>query len=69
MARFLIIAGIILLVLGLILKFAPGLLGWVGNLPGDIRIKGENYSIFIPVTSMIIISVIGSIIIHLLYRR
>jgi Protein of unknown function (DUF2905) len=69
MAKYLIIAGMFILLLGLILYFVPGLLGWFGNLPGDIRIKGEKYSLFIPITSMIIVSVIGSIIIHLFFRQ
>jgi hypothetical protein len=31
--------------------------GWFGNLPGDIRIESENTSVFIPITSMIVVSV------------
>jgi hypothetical protein len=69
MARFLIIAGIVILLLGLVLQFAPGLLRWFGHLPGDIRIQGEKYSLFIPITSMIVVSVIGSILINLFFRR
>ncbi|MGH8498106.1 MAG: DUF2905 domain-containing protein [Methylococcales bacterium] len=69
MARFLIIAGAAILLLGLVLHFAPGLLGWFGNLPGDIRIKGEKYSIFIPITTMIVVSVVGSILISLFFRH
>ncbi len=69
MAKFLVIAGVGILLLGLVLHFAPGLLGWFGNLPGDIRIKGEKYSIFIPITSMIVVSVVGSILINMFFRH
>ncbi|MGR9106633.1 MAG: DUF2905 domain-containing protein [Gammaproteobacteria bacterium] len=69
MAKVLILAGVVLLLIGLILQLAPGLLGWFGNLPGDIRIRGEKYSIFIPITSMIVLSVIGSILIQWFFRR
>ena len=41
MARWFIIAGLILVVVGLVLYFAPGVLHWFGRLPGDIRIENE----------------------------
>lgn len=69
MARLLIILGIVILLVGLTLQFAPGLLSWFGHLPGDLRIKGERYSIFIPITSMIVVSVIGTIVFNLFFRR
>jgi len=68
MARWLIIAGSIILVLGLILQFAPWLLNWFGKLPGDIRIESGRNRIFIPITSMIIVSIIVTILINI-FRR
>ena len=68
MARWLIIAGSIILVLGLILQFAPWLLNWFGKLPGDIRIESGRSRIFIPITSMIIVSVIVTLLINI-FRR
>lgn len=68
MARWLILAGLILVVVGLVLQFAPGLLGWFGRLPGDIRIEGENGRVFIPITSMIIVSVVLSLLLNLFNR-
>ena len=68
MARWLIIAGSIILVLGLILQFAPWLLNWFGKLPGDIRIESGRSRIFIPITSMIIVSIIVTILINI-FRR
>jgi Protein of unknown function (DUF2905) len=61
--------GIILVMLGLILNYAPWLVNWFGKLPGDIRIEDENKSIFIPITSSIAISIILSIIANLLFRK
>ena len=55
-------AGIV--VLGAMVRFAPGLFGWFGNLPGDINIEGENSRVFIPITSMIVVSVILTIIVN-----
>ena len=68
MARWLIIAGSIILVLGLILQFAPWLLNWFGKLPGDIRIESGRSRIFIPITSMIIVSIIVTVLINI-FRR
>lgn len=68
MARWLIIAGSIILLLGLIYQFAPGLLNWFGKLPGDIRIESGRSRIFIPITSMIIVSIIVTVLINI-FRR
>lgn len=65
MARWFVIAGIIMIATGLLLHFAPGALNWFGRLPGDIRIDSERIKIYIPITSMIIISLILTLIIRL----
>lgn len=46
-----------------------GALSWFGRLPGDIRITTGNARIFIPITSMIILSVALSLLLFLLRRR
>lgn len=68
MARWFVIAGIILIVVGAILHFAPGLLNWFGKLPGDINIRSEGSRVFIPITSMIIVSVVLTIVLNLFNR-
>lgn len=60
MAKWFIIIGIAFLMIGILLHFAPNLLSWFGKLPGDIRYEGENSKVFIPITSMIIISILLS---------
>lgn len=69
MAKVLILTGSILLLAGLILNYAPGLLAWFGKLPGDFHIRNENSQIFIPTTSMLVISVVFTIIFNLFLRR
>lgn len=69
MARWLIVAGGFLILLGLVLHFAPWLLTWVGRLPGDIRFETDRTRVFVPITSMIIISVILTLVVNLLSRR
>jgi len=66
MARWIMIAGMFLFAIGAIMHFTPGLLGWFGRLPGDIHIETENGNIFIPITSMIVVSVVLSLLLTLL---
>jgi hypothetical protein len=60
MGNTLIYIGIGLIVAGIAYKY--GLLGWFGNLPGDIKYQGENYFVFIPITSMLLVSALLSLI-------
>jgi hypothetical protein len=64
----LIIIGIIIVIAGLIFYFAGNKLNWLGHLPGDINIVRENVRIFIPVTTMIIISALLSLIMYLIKK-
>jgi uncharacterized protein HemY len=64
LAPFLIGGGIILVVVGL-LAWA-GALSWLGNLPGDIRITTANARIYVPFTSMLLISLLLNVLVWLL---
>lgn len=66
MGNTLIIVGAGLVALGILAKF--GLLSWFGNLPGDIRIQNERTTIFAPITSMLVLSVVGSVLFNLVSR-
>ena len=68
MGRWIIVAGFILIAVGAILHFAPWLLSWFGRLPGDIRIETERSKVFIPITSMVLISLVLTLLINL-FRR
>lgn len=68
LGRILIISGIILIVAGLILFFAGNKLNWLGHLPGDIRIERENFRVYFPLTTMIIISILLSVIFYLIRK-
>ena len=68
MDRWLIIAGLILVAIGTIVHFAPWLLTWFGKLPGDINIETERSKIFLPITSMLLLSVLLTLLINLLRR-
>lgn len=53
----LMILGAAILLVGALVRFAPGAFGWFGNLPGDIRIENETSRIYIPLASMIVVSI------------
>lgn len=61
--------GLIVVAIGSVLRWAPWLLSWFGNLPGDIRREGERTSFYFPITSMIVVSVIATILLNLFFRR
>jgi hypothetical protein len=46
-----------------------GWLSWFGRLPGDIRITSGTTKIFIPITTMVIVSVVATIVLSLIRRR
>jgi hypothetical protein len=62
------LAGDVLVVLGLILHYAPGLLNWFGKLPGDIRMEIERGKFIFPITSMVIVSIVLTVLINLFKR-
>lgn len=68
MAKWFMIAGALLLLIGAALQFAPWLVNWFGRLPGDIRFESGNSRVFIPITSMIVLSLVLTIIFNLFKR-
>ncbi|HOK25207.1 MAG TPA: DUF2905 domain-containing protein [Bacteroidales bacterium] len=66
--KFLVIAGIILIIIGLILWLGGSRLNWIGHLPGDIRIEKENVKFYFPVTTMIVISILLSFILWVIRK-
>lgn len=69
LGKILAVIGVVLVVLGLAVNYAPWLINWFGKLPGDIRIEGKHGFVFIPITSMVIISVILTLIVNLFFRK
>jgi hypothetical protein len=64
LGRLLVIAGAILLALGLVLWLGPKI-PWLGKLPGDITYKRDNFTVYFPLGTCILISVILSLIVYL----
>jgi hypothetical protein len=67
LGKMLIIFGIAMVLIGLALWSGLGT-GWLGRLPGDIRIERGNSAFYFPIVSCIIISIVLSLIFSL-FRR
>lgn len=67
-AKYIIYAGLIITVAGLVLFFFGNALRWLGRLPGDIRIEGKNSRFYFPIVTMIIISAVLTIVINILRK-
>jgi len=59
----LVTIGVVLILVGL-LMWAGGL-RWFGHLPGDIRIERESVRIYVPLASMLVVSVVVSLVLYL----
>ncbi|RMF38554.1 MAG: DUF2905 domain-containing protein [Alphaproteobacteria bacterium] len=64
MARILIVLGVLLIVIGLL--WGPITRLGLGRLPGDIVIERENFRLYIPITSAILVSLVVSALLALL---
>jgi hypothetical protein len=67
MGRILVILGVILIIVGLIIHYFKGI-PFLGKLPGDIRIRRENFTFYFPLASSIIISILLSLILYLINK-
>jgi hypothetical protein len=66
MARFLIVLGLAILVIGLLWPYL-GKLG-LGQLPGDIVIERENWTLYIPVATCLLLSLLFSLVFWVVNR-
>jgi uncharacterized membrane protein len=62
----LVAVGLLVVVVGIVAW--SGGLSWFGRLPGDIRIERDGVRIYIPLMSMLVVSVVVSILLFI-FRR
>jgi hypothetical protein len=67
MGKLLIIVGIVFIIAGLIISYGPRI-PLLGKLPGDIAIERENFKVYIPLASSILISILLSLAFYLFNR-
>ena len=61
-----VVGGVFIVVIGLLIY--SGGLGWFGRLPGDIRYESGNVRVYIPIVSMLLVSVALTVLFNLLRR-
>ncbi|HTK70472.1 MAG TPA: DUF2905 domain-containing protein [Candidatus Eisenbacteria bacterium] len=66
--RVLLVVGAALFLLGAVLTWGPRM-SWLGRLPGDFRFGGDNWKVYIPLGTSLLLSVVLSLIFWALRRR
>ena len=66
--KYIVIFGIFIVLAGVIYYLWGDSLGWLGRLPGDIRIERENFRFYFPITTMILFSILLSFLLYLIRR-
>jgi len=64
-AKLIILLGLLIVIAVIILYFVGDKLHCLGRLPGDIRVEKENFSFYMPITTMILLSVLVSLLIRI----
>ena len=68
MGKTLIFFGAVLILIGILFILA-GKIHWIGRLPGDVFIQKKTITLFFPITTSILISIILSVIVYFLNKR
>ena len=63
--KWIVATGVLIVIAGILIYFFHDKLNWLGKLPGDIRIEKENFRFYFPITTMIIISVVLTLLINI----
>ena len=63
-AKFFLILGAVFFAIGLLLLVSPKI-PWLGRLPGDILIRRKNFTLYFPLATSIILSIILTVLINL----
>ncbi len=65
LGRGLVVLGLLIALVGLVLWAAPQAFAWFGHLPGDVRIERDGVRVYVPVVSMLLVSVLLSLLLNL----
>ena len=66
--KYIILIGLAVIVIGVLIYFLHDKLHWIGRLPGDIRVEKENFRFYFPLTTMIILSVLVTVVVRLIRK-
>ena len=66
--KYILLIGLGVVLIGALIYFFHDKLHWLGRLPGDIRVERENFRFYFPITSMIIVSILLTVILWLVRK-
>ena len=68
LGRLLILFGVVSIVVGLVLLIAPRI-PWLGRLPGDVIVQRERFTLYVPIVTSLVVSIVLTILLNLFFRR
>jgi len=68
LGRTLVMLGIAVAVVGLVLMVAPNI-PWLGKLPGDVLVRRERFTLYFPIVTCLVVSVVLTVIMNLFFRN
>ena len=68
LGRFLVVLGAVAVLAGVLLMLAPRI-PWLGCLPGDIVINRGPVTLYFPLMTSIVVSVVVTVLLNLFWRR
>jgi uncharacterized membrane-anchored protein YitT (DUF2179 family) len=66
--KYMLVIGGLIVLAGAVVYFFGDKLHWIGRLPGDIRVERGNYRFYAPITTMILLSLVLTLVINLIKR-
>jgi hypothetical protein len=68
LGRTLVVLGGLVVLVGLAVMLVPSV-PWLGKLPGDILIKRERFTVYFPIVTCLVLSVVLTLVVNLFFRR
>jgi len=68
LGRMIIYIGVLLVLIGGFFLLV-GRVPWFGRLPGDLVYRREGLTVFIPITTMVLVSIVLTLLLNLVWRR
>jgi len=66
--RALVVFGVVIAAVGALLLLA-GRVPWLGRLPGDIVVRREPFTLYFPIVTSVVVSVVLTLLLNLFFRR
>jgi hypothetical protein len=72
LGKFLVAFGVVMVLVGVVLLLSGTLsdkVPWLGRLPGDIHIKRDGWSVYVPLGTSILLSILLTLVLAFFNRR